>query len=158
MGYLIARPVLVAIVAAAKPLLKGNGLGDAFVEDVTVGGDAVAGMRRFHLEARGLRRSAAPRIARSFVEVRCMLTVDYKGAKDRGAIDAAIGSDFEVITAELLDQAKWKGATSTIRVVGAAIDSSPDAPLFESVVEDVLVGGSFAGRRLRIAFPIEVST
>jgi hypothetical protein len=150
----------VRIVADTVPLTKGNGLGGAFVEDPRAGGDRpISGARRFFIEVQGLRRIGPWRPAANVVVVDASVVVEYPALADRGALDLALVSDFEAITAELADGTKWgRGDSSTIRCVGASSESGPDDALFECVVVDVVTDGQVAGKRLRITFPVEFST
>ncbi len=152
MSYAAARPVLVSIVKGTTTTTKAQGLGASLVHDVTGSDRVIAAFRHFWLRASAGRRWGPATLSASIAAYDVEVVVDYPDSDDAAAIDAAMIADYEAISARLADSSLWQRPTSTIRCVGASADSAPSAPLFPFVVDDVE-----GGRRLRIAFPLEVT-
>lgn len=153
MSYTLGRARVVAIVEGTVPTTKERGLGDKFKHDPAAGGDQpVSAERRFWLESAQARRWGPAQAVANVVSYDVALVVEYKNhATDRAALDRIIASDYEAITARLLNQGLWDRDNSTIRAIGADALTQPDAPLFPREIVDVE-----GGRRLRILFQLEV--
>jgi hypothetical protein len=146
---------IVAIVAECKPTSLDVVVAAAFAEDKGGGEESALSSRAFRFDVRAMRRVGQGRA--SFIAAEGHLVVDYRDVKNnRAGLNLAIAEDYAVITEALADQRLWRASESGIRILGADSDSQPGAPLFAAVVDDVAVGASVAGRRLRIVFPFEV--
>ncbi len=154
MTWELARRTIAETIAGVLPTVKGNGLGERFVEDRRAGGDQpVSGPRRFWLEVPRIlgRQGPAQKVSTSAVlEVR--VVVEYKALADRAALDVAIVSDWTAITAALSLPSSWQPADKT----GIRALWSPGEQWMPATITDVVVDATAAGRRLEFTFLCEV--
>lgn len=152
MSWTIASPVVIAGVKAVANLTKVLGLGEKLNHDVCGDDDVPMAFRSFFVKATaGSRRGPATSLA-NISRYDCVLAVDYPDADDRNAINAAIVSDYERISAKLMLPATWQPlSTTSIRRLGPGDGDE----LYPFEVVPMPNGG---GKRLRVFFPCEVKT
>ncbi len=154
MGIALARPVLVTIIGGTTPTTKAAGLGDTFKHDPRAFGEQpISASRRFWLEVRAGRRWGPMRPAIGVVAYVVALVVEYKDLADMAKLDEAIAADYEAISLRLTEQMLWDRPTSSIRCIGADSDSAANTPLLPFEIDNLA-----GGRRLRVLFPLELTT
>lgn len=156
MSWAVAQPVIAAIVTGTTPTTKERGAGDKFVEDGRVSRAAVAlsATRHFALELVGIpgRRGQAQVVAR-FVFFQVALVVEYLAGVDTKAINALVAADYQALSERLQTQSLWQPkSTTSIRMLGAG-DGEAEFP---AEIDDVVVNGTVAGKRLVITFNVEL--
>lgn len=156
MTWLLAQPVIAAIVTGTTPTTKARGHGDKFVEDgrVSRGAVALSAPRHFALEIVEVlgRRGPAQMVAR-FVTYKVALVVEYLAGVDTKEINAVIAADYQAISERLQTPSLWQPASTTsIRMLGAG-DGEAEFP---AEIVDVVVNGQVAGKRLVITFNVEI--
>lgn len=156
MSWGVAQPVIAGIVAGTTPASKEHGLGGKFVEDIRVSRatPALAASRRFGIDIVGVvgRRGPA-QIAARYVVYAVAVVVEYALINDSRAMHAVIAADYQAISERLQAQSLWQPkSTTSIRMLGAG-DGEAEFP---AEIDDVVVNGAVAGKRLVITFNVEL--